>query len=267
MGGVFIVPDPTVVSEILRRGGLEFEIPTELAADAHYAGVRGITELLASQTVAENDLDIWAHYDREAFGCVGIGGTDLDRAIEVRAAASSGRQRSAQGVAVSARGQHRRLPPDQHGPTGCDRVEQRRHGGRPMPKPRYLPTRAGRPPAARSGDRRLDDDRHAKPDPAIFDPALEALGTARDRTLRGRHRTRRCPRGRTGRPAGGAARPARSPYRSRPLAIARSRRPRPAPRGVTRTLSASQARRIALAAQGFETLAPPARSTGVICGG
>ena len=68
MGGVFIVPDPTVVSEILRRGGLEFEIPTELAADAHYAGVRGIAELLASQTVAENDLDIWAHYDREAFG-------------------------------------------------------------------------------------------------------------------------------------------------------------------------------------------------------
>ena len=43
MGGVFIVPDPTVVSEILRRCGLEFEIPTELAADAHYAGVRGIT--------------------------------------------------------------------------------------------------------------------------------------------------------------------------------------------------------------------------------
>ena len=81
MGGVFIVPDPTVLSEILRRGGLDFEIPTELAADAHYAGVRGITELLASQTVAENDLDIWAHYDREAFGCVGIGGTDLDRAI------------------------------------------------------------------------------------------------------------------------------------------------------------------------------------------
>ena len=52
-----------------------------------------------------------------------------------------------------------------------------------MPKPRYLPTRAGRPPAARSGDRRLDDDRHREPDPAIFDPALEALGTARDRTL------------------------------------------------------------------------------------
>ena len=31
MGGVFIVPDPAVVSEILRRGGLECEIPTGIA--------------------------------------------------------------------------------------------------------------------------------------------------------------------------------------------------------------------------------------------
>ena len=183
MGGVFIVPDPTVVSEILRRGGLEFEIPTELAADAHYAGVRGITELLASQTVAENDLDIWAHYDREAFGCVGIGGTDLDRAIEVRAAArrdGSGlhevwqypleaniaafhRISTVRPVAIVSNNDGTAV--DQCRNLGICQLEP----GGPLP---HVPAIVDSTTIG-----------IAKPDPAIFDPALEALGTARDRTL------------------------------------------------------------------------------------
>ena len=183
MGGVFIVPDPAVVSEILRRGGLECEIPSELAADAHYAGVRGITELLASQTVAENDLDIWAHYDREAFGCVGIVGSDLDRAIEVREAArrdGSGlhkvwrypleaniaafhRISSVRPVAIVSNNDGTAV--DQCRNLGICQLEP----DGPLP---HVPAIVDSTTIG-----------FAKPDPAIFDPALEALGTARDRTL------------------------------------------------------------------------------------
>ncbi len=168
MGRVFIVPDPTVVSEILRRGGLDCETSIELAADAHYVGVRGITELLASQTVAENDLDIWAHYDRGAFGCVGIVGTGVDQAIEIRAAA----RRDGSGLHKVWR------HPLQADIVAFHRISTVRpvaivsnNDGTAVDQCRDL------------GICQLDPNGPLPFVPAIFDPALEALGTARDRTL------------------------------------------------------------------------------------
>ena len=183
MGGVFIVPDPTVVSEILRRGGLECEIPTELAAEAHYAGVRRITELLALQTGPENDLDIWVHYDCEAFGCVGIVGSDLDRAIEVRAVARR-----------YGRGLHKvwRYPLEAN-TAAFHRMSSVRpvaivsnNDGTAVDQCRNFGVCQLEPDGPLPHVPAIVDSTTigiGKPDPAIFDPALGELGTARDCTL------------------------------------------------------------------------------------
>ena len=84
MGGVFVVPNPVAVTRILRDAGLDHELPIERAAGAHYSGVRGITELLASQDVEEHDLDVWAHYDRRFFSHAGLAGDELDDAVAAR---------------------------------------------------------------------------------------------------------------------------------------------------------------------------------------
>lgn len=183
MGGVFIVPNPVVISQILRDGGLDVEIDPARAGDAHYAGVRGITELLASQPVAEDDPDIWTHYDREAFTAAGFTGADLDRAVEIRGAV----RRS--GLPVHNTWTHpldaniaafhrlsEVIPVAIVSNNDGTAIEQCRHfgicqlePGGPLP---WVPAIVDSTTVG-----------IAKPDPGIFDPALAALGTERARTL------------------------------------------------------------------------------------
>jgi len=84
MGGVFMVPNPLVVGEAIRDRGVEVDLAVSSAADAHYQGVRGITELLATQTVEEADLDVWLPYDRRWLRAFGLTGATLDAAVEAR---------------------------------------------------------------------------------------------------------------------------------------------------------------------------------------
>ncbi|MEM9201486.1 MAG: HAD family hydrolase [Actinomycetota bacterium] len=84
MGGVFVVPSPTAVAEVVTANGCTVELDPDLAPEAHYAGVRGITELLASQAVEEADLDVWPHYDRRFFAAFGLNGNELDGAVDAR---------------------------------------------------------------------------------------------------------------------------------------------------------------------------------------
>ena len=76
MGGVFIVPDPAVVSEILRRGGLECEIPPELAADIVDAMRTRLRIILAHEMPGADDAapaggDAWAAELRAPSGATG----------------------------------------------------------------------------------------------------------------------------------------------------------------------------------------------------
>ena len=183
MGGVFIVPNPVVITEILRAGGLDHEIPVDLAADAHYAGIRAITELLASQDVVEHDLNIWDHYDREAFARVGLSGADLDRAVEIRGAARrdgsrvhnvwnhlleaniAAFHRISEVMPVAIVSNNDGTAIDQCRRFGICQLE----AGGPLP---HVPAIVDSTSVG-----------IAKPDPGIFEPAIEALGTDRSRTL------------------------------------------------------------------------------------
>ncbi|MEM8705982.1 MAG: HAD family hydrolase [Actinomycetota bacterium] len=183
MGGVFIVPNPVVISGILQAGGLDTDLDPALAADAHYAGIRGITDLLASQDVVEHDLNIWDHYDRDAFSCAGLAGDDLDRAVEIRGAARrDGSQvhnvwnhrlaanieafhRISEVIPVAIVSNNDGTAIDQCRMFGICQLE----AGGPLP---HVPAIVDSTTVG-----------IAKPDPGIFDPAIDALGTERGRTL------------------------------------------------------------------------------------
>ena len=183
MGGVFLVPNPVAVSEALADQGVSVELPPEAAADAHYAGIRGITELLATQDVEEADLDIWPHYDRRSLGAYGLEGAALTAAVDAR-----NRARRA-GAAVHNIWNHtlddniaafHRISDvfttaivSNNDGTAIDQclrfgICQLEAGG-PLPQ---VPVIIDSTTVA-----------VAKPDPAIFTPALDVLGTDPARTL------------------------------------------------------------------------------------
>ena len=183
MGGVFIVPDPIAVADHLRAHGADVILSPDTAADAHYRGIRGITELLATQTVEETDLDVWLQYDRRSLQAFGLEGRALADAVDARS-----RSRRA-GTAVHSVWKHtldhnieafHRISAQfttaivsNNDGTAIDQC--RRFGicqlsaGGPLPQ---VPVIVDSTTVA-----------VAKPDPAIFAPAFEALGTDPARTL------------------------------------------------------------------------------------
>ena len=183
MGGVFMVPNPTAVGDGMRAHGADVDLPVAAAADAHYEGIRGITELLASQEVVEADLDVWLHYDRRSLRAFGLEGDALTEAVDAR-----NRARRA-GTAVHNVWNHtldhnieafHRISAtfttaivSNNDGTAIDQC--RRHGicqlepGGPLPQ---VPVIIDSTTVA-----------VAKPDPAIFTPALDVLGTDPSRTL------------------------------------------------------------------------------------
>ena len=183
MGGVFLVPNPIAISALLRPNGVDIELPVHAAADAHYAGIRGITELLATREVEEADLDVWWHYDQRAFAAFGLDGEALDAAVAARGEARRN------GSAVHNVWNHTL----DHNITAFHRISEafttaivsnndgtaidqcHRFGicqldaGGPLPQ---VPVIIDSTTVA-----------VAKPDPAIFSPALDVLGTDPARTL------------------------------------------------------------------------------------
>jgi len=179
MGGVFIVPCPTTIGAALTAAGVGHRFGADDAAAAHYAGVRAITDLLARGEVNEHDAAVWVEYDRRAFGHVGLAGESLAAAMEVR---DEMRRRSVKvwehpldaNIAAFARIAGVRAVAivtnnDGTAVDQCARFGIGQVGVGPLPEVAAI----------------VDSTvvQVAKPDPAIFAPALEALGTDPVRTL------------------------------------------------------------------------------------
>jgi putative hydrolase of the HAD superfamily len=181
MGGVFVVPDPAVVNAMLQSHGLRGAVTRDNAAESHYTGVRAMTELLAHTDVSEGNLDVWEHYDRAYFGVAGLDGDDMVSAIRARGEL----RRQGEGNVVW---RHRLV----------DNIDgfARIAGLRPV----AIVTNNNGTAIQQCIDHgicQLDDGPLpkvaaivdsgvlgiSKPDPRIFDPAVDALGTPRARTL------------------------------------------------------------------------------------
>jgi putative hydrolase of the HAD superfamily len=181
MGGVFVVPDPGAVSDIVAAAGVALELDDGSARLGHYAGVAAMTALLVDDPLSEADASVWEAYDTAYFASVGLAGDGLRTAVVAR--------RSQRLTGDSAEiwkyvldenrdafheiaGQRPVAVVTNNNGTA---IEQCRDLGLCQVGPGALPTVAAIVDSGVVGI--------AKPDPRIFTPALEALGTDAARTL------------------------------------------------------------------------------------
>ena len=181
MGGVFVVPAPEAIGRMLREAGVDIDFDVDTAHDAHYTGVRGITELVAHTIVDEREPNTWLHYDRAYFGSVGLSGDELERVI-----VSRDRSRRAESVenvwtcvlqhnidafALISTRRPVAIVTNNNGTATQQCLDHRicQLGDGPLPR------------AAAIVDSSVIQ--IAKPDPRIFRPAIDALGTESARTL------------------------------------------------------------------------------------
>ncbi len=181
MGGVFIIPNPVVVCAAVTAAGVEIEMTFQQAHDAHYTGVRAITDRLANEDVDETQPDVWRHYDMAYFGSIGLGGGDLQLAVDARdqlrrqgEVTDLWTQRIEHNVAGFADIAALRPVAIVTNNIGTA-VEQCRQHGICQVGSGPLPSVVAIVDSTIVGV--------AKPDPRIFEPALAALGTERSRTL------------------------------------------------------------------------------------
>ena len=84
MGGVFLVPDPTRIAEVVASADVEIDTGHDVAHRAHYTGIRAVTELLGAGHLDEADPDVWRSYDFAWFACAGVDDSALERAVVAR---------------------------------------------------------------------------------------------------------------------------------------------------------------------------------------
>jgi len=181
MGGVFIIPNPVAVCAAVNTAGIALEMSSQQAHDAHYTGVRAITDRLESEHVDETDFGVWRHYDLAYFGSVGLSGADLETAAAAR---DRLRRRdevtdmwthllahNISGFAAISNVRPVAIVTNNIGTAEQQCLDHRicQLGDGPLPR------------AAAIVDSTIVG--ISKPDPAIFEPALSALGTDRSRTL------------------------------------------------------------------------------------
>ncbi len=181
MGGVFIIPNPVPVCAALTDAGIDIEMTVTQAHDAHYTGVRAITDRLAAEDVDETKPDVWHHYDMAYFGSVGLDGDELRRACDARDRLrrrdevtdlwTQRIEHNVSGFAEVASLRPVAIVTNNIG-TAVEQCQQHgicQIGSGPLPSVEAIvdSTVVG----------------VSKPDPRIFQPALDALGTAADRTL------------------------------------------------------------------------------------
>ena len=181
MGGVFAVPAPGPVSQIVRDAGVPLELDDMSARLSHYSGVAAITALLADIEVGESDPAVWQAYDRAYFSSAGLSGEALTRAIAARQSARVSGDSAAiwrhvipenrQGFSAIAGLRPVAVVTNNNGTAiaQCLEMELCQIGPGPLPEVAAI---------VDSGVIGI-----AKPDPRIFTPALEALGTSAARTL------------------------------------------------------------------------------------
>ncbi len=182
MGGVFLIPDPVAISAMVVEGGVELEMDAEAAHRAHYAGIRAITELHASGPVNESDPDTWRSYDLAYFRAAGV----ADDNLEAAAAARDARRRARTKVShvwthrlernIDALGAVAEVRPVAivSNNDGTAAEQCRENGICQVGDGPHTPVAT----IVDSGVIGI-----GKPDPRIFEPAIEALGTDRTRTL------------------------------------------------------------------------------------
>lgn len=171
IGGVFTYPDYEPVQHRLDELGVRRPPDVSAYRRAHHAGVRALTE--AARPIEEHRADFWAVYD-EAYGMtLGVDGPDLG---EFRVAVRTGwswvhrenvaafHQLIGSGLPTAIVSNNNGTAPDQMREYGVCQV-----GPGPLPS------------VAAIVDSTLQG--VAKPDPAIFAPALTALGHPPDRVL------------------------------------------------------------------------------------
>ncbi len=183
IGGVFLVPHPRPIAEALDAAGVEIAREPDRWRRAHYVGVRALTDLLdGSGMVDERDRPVWGHYDSATFAELGVPDADLDVAVEarheLRMAGIAGHVWSlalehniAAFHRIVAAGVATAILSNNDGTAAEQLVEHEICQAGPGP----LPEVAAVIDSTVVGV--------AKPDPAIFEPVLDALGTARHRTL------------------------------------------------------------------------------------
>lgn len=179
MGGVFIVPDPAIIGPALTAAGVDHDFGPHNAGTAHYAGVQALTDLLADGGFDERDRALWQRYDRTAFAHIGMSGSALDAAVEARWSMR------VDGTYVW---EHRLV----HNIEGFARIAEVRpvaivsnNNGTAIEQClRHEICQIG-PGALPSVAAIVDSEivQIVKPDPRIFTPALEALGSDPGRTL------------------------------------------------------------------------------------
>lgn len=182
IGGVFLVPDPARLVPVWEVLDVEHVADDGRTIEAHYRGVRGITEWLTTASVEnpERDPRLWFAYDVAYFAALGVRGHALEVAATARA---EHRRQGAPGVwsyplreniaAVGALGSRFALAvvTNNDGTAAQQCID---HGiGQIGVGP--LPELAAVVDSGVVG--------HLKPDPAIFLPALAALGVVAERAL------------------------------------------------------------------------------------
>ena len=181
MGGVFVVPAPEPVAAIVRAVGVALEIDPVAAREAHYAGVAAITASLSDHPVSEADASVWEAYDAAYFSAVGLTGELLRTATVARHTARVTGDSTAIWTHVLEENRAAFHEIAEVRPVAVvtnnngTAVEQCRDLGLCQVGPGDLPSVAA---IVDSGVLGI-----AKPDPRIFAPALEALGTDAARTL------------------------------------------------------------------------------------
>lgn len=181
MGGVLVVPHPGVLAEIVGAAGVHLELDDAATRRGHYAGVAAMTAALDTHRVSESDPAVWEIYDTAYFAAVGLAGDDLAAAVAARRDARAGgnsadvwkhvleENRDAFHAIAGLR------PVAVVTNNNGTAIEQCRDLGLCQVGPGTLPSVVA---IVDSGVLGI-----AKPDPRIFAPALDALGTDAARTL------------------------------------------------------------------------------------
>lgn len=180
IGGVFLIPNHTRIGDVLAAVGLATVEDHDLLVQAHYRGVRAMTEHHAREVVGELDAGLWVSYDTAYFATLGVPPDRLPAAAEARA---HQRRRRVEGVwtyplrhniaavASFAAAYALAVVSNNDGTAEAQCVEF----GIGQVGEGPLPTLAAVVDSTVVG--------RVKPDPEIFAPALAALGTEPSRTL------------------------------------------------------------------------------------
>ena len=182
IGGVFAIRNPDPVRAGMARGG--FDLPEDRVRyhEAHFVAVRALTDVLDEDPINEYDPNFWRHFEYGYFGHLGVAAAELARAADVfraevyaKATTHIWSELLPTNIAAFHRIAGGGIPVGIVSNNEGTAEQQMIDYGICQVGPGPLPVAACVIDSTVVGI--------AKPDPAIFLPALEAIGTAAARTL------------------------------------------------------------------------------------